>query len=181
MIKINLLSEKSKKKKARRSANFLTMVGAVTLGTVLIAGVVVFLLKSEVSGLKAQSEANRVIIANLSKKISEVKRYEKLNKEIANRSVIIETLRKNQFVPVMMLDEVSRAVPEGIWLTVLIHREGVVTLEGYAFTNEQIVLYAENLKRTAQFSDVYLEESHQVEVENTLVYRFKLNFRVRVS
>jgi hypothetical protein len=55
-----------------------------------------------------------------------------------------------------------------------------VTLEGYAFTNEQIVLYAENLKRTARFSDVYLEESHQVEVENTLVYRFKLNFRVRV-
>jgi type IV pilus assembly protein PilN len=180
MIKINLLSEKRKKKKIGKPANFLTVVASVTLGTVVITGAVVFWLKSEVAGLKAQSEANKVIIADLSKKISEVKRYEKLNKEITDRSVIIETLRKNQFVPVMMLDEVSRAIPEGIWLTALIHREGVVTLEGYAFTNEQIVLYAENLKRTARFSDVYLEESHQVEVENTLVYRFKLNFRVRV-
>jgi type IV pilus assembly protein PilN len=181
MIKINLLSEKSKKKKARRSANFLTMVGAVTLGTVVIAGAVVFLLKSEVSGLKAQSEANKALIADLNKKITEVKRYEKLNKEIEHRSSIIENLRKNQFVPVMILDEVSRAIPEGIWLAALIYREEIVTLEGNAFTNEQIVLYVENLKRIANFSDVYLEESRQVEVENVLVYRFKLNFRVRVS
>jgi len=180
MIKINLLAEKKTKKKARRLTNFLTIVGAGTLGAMVITGVIIFLLKSEVSGLKAQREANKSLIADLSKKISEVERYERLNKEIGHRGAIIENLRKNQFVPVMILDKVSRAIPEGMWLTALIYREGIVTLEGHAFTNEQIVLYVENLKGTANFSDVYLEESRQVEVENVLVYKFKLDFRVRV-
>ncbi len=180
MIKINLLSEKRKKKRARGPANFFTIVGAVTLATVVIAGVVVFLLKLEVSELKAQSETNKALLANLNKKISEIKRYENLNKEIKERSVIVETLIKNQWVPVAILDKVSRAIPEGTWLTTLAYREGVVTLEGYAFTNEQIVLYIENLKKTVNFSDVYLTEARQVEVENVPVYRFNLNFKVRV-
>lgn len=179
MIKINILSEKRQKKKASGPANFLAIVGAVTIGTVLIAGIVFFLLKSEVSELKAQSEANKALLANLNKKISEIKRYENLNKEIKERSAIVETLIKNQWLPVAILDEVSRAIPEGTWLTTLIYREDVVTIEGYAFTNEQIVLYVENLKRRANFSDVYLQESRQVEVEHVPVYRFKLNFRVR--
>jgi len=180
MIKINLLTNKRKKKKVRGPANFLTLLAAAIVGAVVIVGVAFFLLKSEVSELKAQSEINKALLANLNKEVREVKRYENLNKEIKDRSAIIETLVQNQWAPVVILDEVSKAIPEGTWLANLTYKEGVVTLEGYAFTNEQIVMYVENLKKAVNFSDVYLKESRQMEVENVLVYRFSLNFKVRI-
>jgi len=46
--------------------------------------------------------------------------------------------------------------------------------------NIDIVSYVENLKKSVNFTDVYLEESKQVEFEKVPVYKFKLNFKVKV-
>ncbi|MBT9139292.1 MAG: hypothetical protein DDT31_01876 [Syntrophomonadaceae bacterium] len=74
----------------------------------------------------------------------------------------------------------SAAIPEGVWLSSMTYKENGVRLEGYAFTNIEIVTYVENLKRSENFIDIYLEESKQVEFEKVQVYRFNLNFKVKV-
>ncbi len=119
-------------------------------------------------------------MASLSKKIAEIKKFEKLNKELEQRSTLIETLRKNQAIPVRILDEVSSVIPEGVWLNSLAYKENGVSMEGFAFTNIDIVSYIDNLKRLGSVSDVYLEESRESEVEKVKVYKFKLSFKVRV-
>ncbi|MBI5213718.1 MAG: PilN domain-containing protein [Nitrospirae bacterium] len=183
MIRINLLSEerkKKKKKKIKGPSNFLVTVGLAVLSAVLIAGGAALFFKNQVSQLKKQSEANKAKIADLAKKTNEANRYEKLNKEIAQRSVIIEGLRKNQSVPVRILDNVSTAMPEGVWLVMMTYKDNGIVLEGYAFSNTDIVSYVENLKKSENFADVYLDESVQAEVEKVQVYKFKLNFKMRV-
>jgi type IV pilus assembly protein PilN len=180
MIKINLLTEKKKKKRIRRPANILILTAAITAVTFVLASAAVFYLKSEVSKLKSKSETNKALIAELTKKINEVKRFEQLNKEIEQRNALIETLRKNQAVPVRILDDVSTVMPKGIWLASMTYKDNGVGLEGYAFTNIDIVSYIETLKKSVNFTDVYLEESKQVEFEKVQVYRFKLNFKVKV-
>lgn len=180
MIRINLLAEKKKKKRAKGLANFLVAIIIVSGTALLIMGLVSFLLKSSVSKLKVQSESNKAKLTDLNRKINEVKKYEKLNKEIEQRNAIIETLRKNQAVPVKILDDVSTVMPEGIWLASMSYKDNGVGLEGYAFTNIDIVSYVENLKKSVNFTDVYLEESKQVEFEKVQVYKFKLNFKVKV-
>ncbi|BCB95498.1 fimbrial type-4 assembly membrane protein [Dissulfurispira thermophila] len=180
MIKINLLTEKKKKKKLKGMSDFVMVIIAVSSTVLILMGLITFLLKSNISRLRTESEFNKAKLSELNKKINEVKKYEKLNKEIEQRSVLIETLRKNQAIPVKMLSDVSTAVPEGVWLTSMTYNNSNVGLEGYAFTNIDIVSYVENLKKSENLADVYLEESKQVEVEKVQVYKFKLNFKMKV-
>lgn len=180
MIRVNLLAWKKKKDKVIKApANFLVMAGVVGGTTIIVTGVFIFFLNSNVSKLRSQSELNNAQLTELKKKISEVKKYERLNKEIEQRNVLIETLRGNQAVPVKLLDNVSTALPQGVWLASLTCKENRISLEGYAFTNIDIVSYVENLKKSVNFTDVYLEESRQIEFEKAQVYKFKLNFNVK--
>ncbi len=183
MIRINLLAEKKKKKKKIRitaPSNLFFAIVIANVAALLIAGLAAFALKHKVAQLNVQSESNKTAIAALSKKIGEIKKIEKLNKELEQRGNTIEILRKNQAVPVRLLDEVSSIIPEGVWLNSLAYRDMRVVLEGYAFTNIDIVAYIDNLKKSASFSDVYLEESREAEVEKVKVYKFKLNFKIKV-
>jgi len=41
-----------------------------------------------------------------------------------------------------------------------------------------VVAYVDNLKNSRKFSDVFLQESKQAEVEKIPVYFFKLTFKV---
>ncbi len=180
MIRINLLAEKKKKRKLRGTANFLVTIGIASGAALLVMGLITFVLASMASSLRKQSESNKAKLTELTRKINEVKKYETLNKEIQQRNTLIDTLRKNQAVPVRILNDVSAAIPEGVWLSSMTYKENGVRLEGYAFTNIDIVTYVENLKRSENFIDIYLEESKQVEFEKVQVYRFNLNFKVRV-
>jgi type IV pilus assembly protein PilN len=181
MIRINLQTEKKKKKKKIKGpANFTVAFAVVTVTTLIVMGAVFFFMKSAVSKLKAESESNKGKIAALKKKMDEVKKYEKLNKEIEQRNNLIEGLRKNQSVPIKILDLVSMAIPEGVWLDAMTFRDNAVSIEGHAFSNPDIVTYIDNLKRMQDFTDVYLDESREAEIEKVKVYKFKLNFRVKV-
>jgi type IV pilus assembly protein PilN len=185
MIRINLLTEKGKQKKgktkeAKAAPNVLLTLFLVTLATILIMGVVVFVLRSKATQLRAQSETNKAMLANLSRKIEEMKRYENLNKEFQGRSTLIENLRKNQSIPAKLLDNVSALIPEGVWLSGLTYVGSRATLEGYAFTNIDIVSYVDNLKKSGAVIDVYLEESKETQIEKAPVYKFKLNFKIQV-
>lgn len=177
MIRINLLSEK---KKIRGPANFVLQIVIVTVATLLVAGLTTVLLNLKVSQLRAEIETNNATIADLTKKINEVKKYEHHNKEIQQKSAIIETLRKRQSVPVKILNDISMTLPNGVWLSALIYKDDGVDLEGYAFTNFDIVNYVENLKKLDNLTDVYLVESRESEIEQKKAYKFKIIFKVKV-
>ena len=119
-------------------------------------------------------------MASLAKKINEVKKYEQLNKDLEGRSKLIESLRKTQSIPVWILDHLSSVIPEGVWLNSVSYVGDGVSLEGVAFTNQDVVSYVENLKRSGNITDVYLEETRESEMEKVKVYRFKLNFKIKV-
>jgi type IV pilus assembly protein PilN len=185
MIRVNLLTEKKKSKKgvakeAKPRPSVLLTLLLVTLTTLVVVGIISFVLRSKVSQLEAQSETNKGVLANLSRRIDEMKRFESLNREFQQRSTLIENLRKSQSIPAKLLDNVSALVPDGVWLSGLSYRDSRAILEGYAFTNMDIVSYVENLKKSGAVTDVYLEESKETEFEKTAVYKFKLNFKVQV-
>ncbi len=179
MIKINLLSEK-RKGRTKGPEDLLRTIIIVNLSALLIAGAVTVWVKSKVAHLRDEATANKTVVETLTKRINEIKKFEKLNKELEDRGKIIETLRKNQAVPVRVLDEVSTLIPGGVWLSSLGFKDNGISLEGNAFSNIDIVSFIDNLKKAQDLSDVYLEESREVEIDKVKVYRFKANFKVRV-
>ncbi len=177
MIRINLLPT-VRKKRPKPLPGFL--VTGVLLSIFVIIGVAygIFYLKSRISSLEAEKKNNEREIAELNKKLKDVENFEKLNQSYKQRKEIIEKLRRDQSFPVRLLNEIARHLPPGVWLTNLTC-SGTVSLEGYGYTNDDVVSYVDNLKRSELFTDVYLHETKLSTIEKISVYQFKISFKVK--
>jgi type IV pilus assembly protein PilN len=176
MIKVNLLGIE-RPKRARRAVKAPGgLVGVVGLALVLVGGMgfVWWTMGTRVSALEQEKLARNDELTALKVKVKEVENYEKNKKSYEEKIAIIEQLRKNQIGPVRLLDELSRGLPERVWLTSLTEQAGKVDLEGRAVTNAEIVEYINNLKASRYISDIQLIESRQMSEGGIPVYNFKL-------
>lgn len=177
MIKINLIPVK-KKKKARQVPGFLVLTVLVTLAALVISAYVVYFFNSRLSDRKATIAHNDKRIKELAQKIKAVDDYEKLNATYQKNKEIIEQLGKRKTLPVKVLDEVSTLLPPGVWLNSLDVKGADVNLSGTGYTNSDVVLFVDNLKKSKLFADVYLQESVQSQSSGTSAYGFKITFKV---
>ena len=179
MIRVNLLPPEQRKK-VKPIPGVLVLSTFITVATILVLGGITFFLINKTSDLKADKTLKEKRLAELQTMIKEIKDYEKDNKSFQDRTNIIEQLRKNQNIPLILLDEISELLPKGVWLTSLNESGGVVNISGYAFTNPDIVNYVENLKKSEKLIEAALLESRNATIDNISVYQFKLTFRVKV-
>jgi type IV pilus assembly protein PilN len=179
MIKVNLLPVKRKKKPKPIPSFIVTMV-IITIITIIVMANLAFFFNSRLSKKRTFFKNNESKIVELKQKIKEVENFEQLNKTIEQRNSIIEQLRKNQSMPVRLLDEANNLLPDGVWLHEMTVSGGNVSMEGYAFANSDIVTYVDNMKNSQIFTEVYLQESKSTNIENTPLYMFKLTFKVKV-
>ena len=77
-------------------------------------------------------------------------------------------------------DFVSQSIePLKVWLTNLKLSAENVEVEGKALTNDDVVEFVNNLRRTDFFANINLQES-KAAVENKInIYQFKLAFRLK--
>lgn len=179
MIKVNLLPIKRKKKPKPIPSFVVTMV-IITIITIIVMANLVFLFNARLSKKRTLFKNNESKIAELKQKIKEVENFEQLNKTILQKNSIIEQLRKNQSIPVKLLNEANNLLPNGVWLDKMTVSGENVSMEGYAFANSDIVTYVDNMKNSQIFTEVYLQESKSTTIENTPLYMFKLTFKMKV-
>ncbi len=179
MIKVNLLPVKRKRKKAEPLPPFIITMVITAIITGIVMAYLVFSFNSRLSAKKTEVANNEKKIAELKEKIKAVENFEQLNKAIQQRSDVIEQLRKNQGVPVRLLDGISSLLPQGVWLNTLSVSGDNINIEGYGFTNSDVVSYVDNIKNSKIFTEVYLQESKSATVENVALYIFKLTFKVK--
>jgi len=179
MIKVNLLPVK-RKKKHKPIPSFIVSMVIIVIVTIIVMANLAFFFNSRLSKKKALFKTNENKIVELKQKIKEVENFEQLNKTIEQRNGIIEQLRKNQSMPVRLLDEANNLLPSGVWLDKMAVSGENVSMEGYAFANSDIVTYIDNIKNSQTFTEVYLQESKSTTIENTPLYMFKLIFKIKV-
>ena len=178
MIKVNLLPVK-RKKKAKPLPTFLIATVLITVVVGIIMAYLAFFFSSRLSDRKAQFAANEKKIAELKEKIKAVEDFEKRNKTFKERNDLIEQLGKNKAIPVKVLSEISSVLPAGIWLQTLSVSGSNVGMNGYGYTNSEIVSYVDNLKASPLFTDVYLQESKSMEQAKVSVYMFRLTCKIK--
>jgi type IV pilus assembly protein PilN len=178
MIKVNLLLVK-KKKKQKQVQTFLISTVVITLATVLILAYLMFFFSRRVSDREATVKKNEAKIAELKQRLKDVEDFEKLNANFQKQKEIIETLGKNKTLPVKILDETSNLLPVGVWLTLMEIKGDSINLSCTAFTNTDVVNYVDNLKNSKFFTDVYLQESVQVQASGISLYNFRLTYKVK--
>lgn len=184
MIKVNLYPQARTKvarkaKEATPLRGFLMLLAGITVAAAVVVAGAVFFLKMNVADLRAQIDENRKTLTAYQQKSEEVRRYERLNAEYTRKSGVIETLRSNQSVPVRMLSELSARLPQGVWLHGVMHKGDSISIEGYAFSNNEIVGYVENLRQAPVFSEVSLQETRESEYHQTTLYKFMMSVKIK--
>lgn len=180
MIRVNLLPTK-RRKKPKAVPTFLIYIALVTTVIIIASGYVFWYLNSQLTSLKQQKKANETQIAELKNKIKEVENFEAQKKTLEQRKNIIEQLRKNQSLPVRILIEMSNVLPNGVWLQNMAVAGENINISGSGFTNEDVVNYVDNLKKSKLFTDIYLQGSTKSEVGKIIMYQFSITCKAKVS
>lgn len=181
IIRVNLLPVKRKKKPKALPVSIIFGV-FIAIAMIFVSAFVIWSLGREISNAKSQKVQNDKKIAELKDKVKEVENYEAEKKKLIARSNLIVELKTSQSIPVRILIEMNKAIPEGIWLKDISFKGGNdIEISGSGFTNEDIVNYVENLKASNFFVDPNLKESKRDTGSKTaIVYIFTLNCKVKI-
>ena len=180
MIKINLLPTKRKPPKKITELQQQMVLGALLL---ILSGIGFWYfwtqLNNRIETLQREKAAAEARIREQDNMLKEVKTVEEERKKVADKIGVIEQLKKNQGSLVRLLDELSKALPQGVNLKSLSEKNGQVDIDGTAFTNNDIVHFVDNLKASPFFTDVFLQESVQGVQEGIEIYTYKLQVTFR--
>ena len=169
MIKINLLAER-KAAKAKSATSFKFEMGGsqnLLLAGIIVVGVLVAggWWWARVSELTRVQQAKVTAQAEL-KRLEEVRKKAeafKTQKELLERKInLITELKKKQAVPVHILDQVSRNLPEFMWLDSLTASANAINIVGKATTYNAVSNLYDNLRASGQFSDVVLGKTTEI-------------------
>jgi Tfp pilus assembly protein PilN len=107
--------------------------------------------------------------------IKEVEDYQKRKDSLQQRIDLINQLKQNQKGPVRIMDQISRDLPDLVWLDRMDITGGRVTLSGRGLNPNAIALFVENVKNDPYFEEPQLGTMAQVS-SAPVVYSFDMNF-----
>ena len=122
MIRINLLAverERTKRSGALIPAAHRVTIAAslIVLATFLGVGWWFWSLRQTSARLDAEIAKGEVETQQLRSVLAQVQKFEARKAQLQQRVALIEELRRGQNGPVHLLDEISRAIPDRLWLT----------------------------------------------------------------
>jgi type IV pilus assembly protein PilN len=183
MIKINLLSEGKRPAAVRKSrgpalggggkdvGQWLVGVG-VLLGVIAVA-MAWWLQTKKLEDKQAEVAAAQREVEQMASVIKEVEDYKAKKEELERKIGIINDLKANQRGPVRVMDYVSRALPELLWLDRMKMTASTIEIEGRAFNTNAVANFIENLDKVPEFDEPTLKSTEQ---QTGGVYKFAINF-----
>ena len=158
MIRINLLAVDrgpAKKKVASgvTTAQRVTIAAAlILLSTLVSVGWWYWSLHTRSTQLDADIARAEVEAQQLRSVLAQVQRYETEKARLQQRVTLIEQLRRGQTGPVHILDEVSTALPDRLWLISMAQRDKDFTLEGRTTSLSVLSDFVASLEGSAWFT-----------------------------
>jgi type IV pilus assembly protein PilN len=181
MIKINLLSE-GKRPAAVRKKSATKLEGQDIGQWMLLAGIVAGLLafaaawwmqNEKVKAKQEEAAAAQREVDQLASVIKEVEDYKAKKAELERKIGIINDLKANQRGPVRVMDYVSRALPELLWLDNMTMKSDSISVEGRAFNTNAVANFIDNLDKVPEFDEPTLKTT---DLQQGGIYKFRVDF-----
>lgn len=144
MILINLLPHREAARKRRREAFFVSL-GISALAGGLIAGAVFAWYAAQIS---SQQSRNATLSNEIKRLEGQIKDIATLQQEIAAlraRQQAVEDLQADRNMPVHLLNELVKQLPEGVYITTVKQDNQTVSITGSAQSNERVSELLRNL------------------------------------
>ena len=144
MILINLLPHREAARKRRRETFQATMVASALVGLV-IAGVIYWWFQMMIEDQQAKNTFLRSEIKVLEGQIKEIATIEEEIAALRARQKAVEDLQSDRNLPVHLLSELVRQLPDGVYITTLKQTNQTVAMQGMAQSNERVSEMLRNL------------------------------------
>ena len=144
MILINLLPHREASRKRRREVFYATLGLSAVVG-VVIAGLVFLWLQNEISNQQAKNTILKTSITQLEGQIKEISTLQSEIAALRARQQAVEDLQGDRNLPVHLMNELVRQLPDGVYLTSMKQENQTVTLQGMAQSNERVSELLRNL------------------------------------
>jgi type IV pilus assembly protein PilN len=156
MIRINLLAVE--RERAARTRAFIPAAHRVTIGaTLILLGTALFVgwwfwsLRQESARVDEELARAEVETRQVRSVLEQVRKFETRKAVLQTRVSLIEELRKGQLAPVHLLDEISKSVPERLWLTEMTQNGADFTMTGMTDSLTAVSDFVANLEGTKWF------------------------------
>ena len=155
MIRINLLAvdrERTKRTGMIPAAQRVTIAASLILiGTFLFVGWWFWSLHQTSIRVDEDLAKGEREMQQLRSVLSQVQKFEASKAQLQQRVTLIEQLRRGQSGPVHILDEISKAVPERLWLTELTEKGDDIVLAGLTTSLTGLSDFVANLEGSTWF------------------------------
>lgn len=178
MVRINLLPHRQIRRAERqRQFNLMLALTAVAGAAIVFLGTTI--LDSKLSAQQERNSRLEAASANLEKQITEIKELRNQIRNVLERKQIVENLQVNRSQSVMMLDEISRQMPEGMYLRVLKQQGSGILLEGVADTNARVATLVRNLSGSDWLQTPNLLEIKSITTNGVKQNNFTLSVQLK--
>jgi type IV pilus assembly protein PilN len=181
MIRINLLAVERERTRRRAivPAAHRVSLGAslLVLGTLVGLGWWYWSLQQQSNAMDAAITSAEREIQDLRGVLAEVQKFEARKAQLQQRVTLIETLRRGQSGPVRALDEISKAVPDRLWLTEVTQKGDDFTMSGMTTSLTGLSDFVANLEGSEWFRRPIDIIDSQVENQRTASELFKFSIR----
>lgn len=182
MIRINLLKPEKKEIKEEpglpppeyKEKKKLPVGNLVIILLILFIGILFFFQRSAINREKnllekAQQEKNKLQFV-----LTKLEKLENQKDILEKKINLIQKLRSRQDNAVIIMDILSKKIPEWVWLTETNFQPFRVEIKGKALSNNLIADYITNLEENSYFKNVNLISSTQRRVQNNKYVEFSL-------
>ncbi|HLU07459.1 MAG TPA: PilN domain-containing protein [Woeseiaceae bacterium] len=152
MPRINLLPWREEERK-KRQRDFLIATGGAFVAAIAVVGLTMFFYGQMIDGQKARNSRLQAEIAELDKSIKEIDGLEAQKARLLARMEIIEQLQRSRPEIVHLFDEVTRQLPEGVYLTGMKQSGSQVEVTGVAQSSTRVSALMRQIDRSEWLTD----------------------------
>ncbi len=157
--------------------NSVLIVGGLILG-VLVGAIWWFIENRKLAADRETVAIKTTEAQRLEAIIKEVDDYQKRKVSLQTRIDLINKLKESQKGPVRIMDQISKDLPDLVWLDKLSMSGGSISIEGRGLNPNAIANFVENVKADPFFEEPDLQHVTGIAVSSTTpVYSFKMDFK----
>jgi type IV pilus assembly protein PilN len=177
MIRINLLPGPKARKAKKQWDVELELVAGVVLVILTLGGWSYYsgLLDDEIEAARREIQEKQKQRTVLEEQVKQVQNFEAKKKLLEDKNRVIEQLEKARGGPVRAMDYISQSLePLKLWLVKFSMKGRDLELEGKALSNDDLVEFVNNLRRSDYFTNIQLLETKSGTEAQVNIYQFRL-------
>jgi type IV pilus assembly protein PilN len=177
MIRINLLPVRAAQKMEMLKGQLVIFVLSLVLVVAVCAGIYVNQIM-RIDAVKEDIRNNQDESMRLKKTIGEVSQFKKKQVELRGKLDVLDKIKQGRSGPVHLMDELSAAIPDKVWIDSFKESDGNITINGGGLNEEVVAEFLRNLESSNYYQNVELQVIQQDTRGPLKSQKFSLSCRV---